>query len=405
MPGNVSQTDQPPVVVIGKGANALGVIRSLHGRGVDVFLVVTRRGDAAGYSRYLRKTLLFPTSEMYAAPDKFLEFLEKEVPAGSVVIPAGDPPMLWISMHRQKIRERYLVHCLREGLAESILNKNTQIEMLESTGVDFPVTLFGIDGDTGGGQFDNREKLLAMDWPVIIKPTVAEYVRHIGKNVILRSRAEADSFVAKHAAILSHLQAQEFIPGDDRHLWVCNCFFDEHSRLKQAFTFQRLGLWPAHRGTTSYAISVANEEVCALSQKIGRDWGFTGPGMFEFKYDERKSVYRYLELNPRLGQCNWFDCCCGIDNVWYLYLLSQGQPLPGGIPRQRDGVVCHSLLADIHARLKDRQSFFSIARLYMRDLFKPHVGQFFSLYDPLPAFVASVYAAKKFLGFVPQYNR
>jgi len=397
MTSNVSQTDQPPVLVIGKSANALGVIRSLHDKGVEVFLVATRRGNAASYSRYLRKTLLFSVSEMFDNLDKFLNLLEKEIPAGTVIIPAGDQYMLWVSAHRQKIRERYRVHCLREGLAESILDKNSQIEKLESTGVDFPVTLFGIDGD-------NREKLLSMDYPVIVKPAVTEYVKHIGKNSILRSKEEAVSLMEKHAAILPHLQAQEFIPGDDRNLWVCNCFFDEHSNLKQAFTFQRLGLWPAHRGTTSYAISVTNEAVSALSQKIGRAWGFTGPGMFEFKYDERKSVYQYIELNPRLGQCNYFDYCCGIDNVWYLYLMSQGKPLPEGTPRQRDGVVCHSLLAVIHARLKDRQSLFSIMRLYMKDLFKPHVGQYFSLYDPLPAFAVSVYAVKKFLGFLPQYN-
>ena len=118
MSSNVSQTDKPPVIVIGKNANALGVIRSLHAKGIDIYLVVTRRGNAASYSRYLRKSLIFSVSEMFDHPERFLELLEKETPAGSVIIPAGDLYTLWVSRYLKQISRR--VHTLFSSLISLI---------------------------------------------------------------------------------------------------------------------------------------------------------------------------------------------------------------------------------------------------------------------------------------------
>ena len=378
-----------PVVVLGKGPNALGVVRSLFAKKIPVYLVVTRKGDAAAYTRCYTQKFHYDIKDLLDEPEKCIDFLFQTMPKNAVLLPTSDQLVQWVSDHAEILSEHFQFHLPDKTLLNAILNKNSQIQLAQSTGIKLPRTLFTLVDE-------NSERLLELQYPVIIKPEGEAYVPHIGKNQVLQTPEEAAAFLKKHSDILAHLQAQEFIPGGDDQQWVCNCCFDENADLHQAFVFQRLGLWPAHRGTTSYAVSRLNENVIQLVRKIGKKWHYTGPAMFEFKYDQRTGGYQYLEVNPRLGQCNYFDYCCGVDNAYALYLMSQKLSLPAKPEKQKTGVICHSLLADIHARLSDRQSILSIMSLYMKDLFKSHVGQYFAFTDPLPGFAATRYALKKF---------
>ena len=109
--------------------------------------------------------------------------------------------------------------------------------------------------------------------------------------------------------------------------------------------------------------------------------------MFEFKYDERDDDYKYIELNPRLGMCNYFDTSCGINNVANAYWVAIGEEGRIESRLQNDGVIFMSLFEDLYSRLKDGQSVARILRTYLRDFFHPHVFAYFSLKDPAPALV------------------
>ena len=179
--------------------------------------------------------------------------------------------------------------------------------------------------------------------------------------------------------------AQEVIPGVDDQLWVCNCLFDASGQLRSAFTFQRLGTSPSHFGVTTSAIGFDNPELKAITRKIGEKIGYTGPAMFEYKFDSRDGEYKYIETNPRLGMCNCFDTRSGVDNVYYYYCLAAGRDdqLPPSPPVQRErGFI--NLLPDLYARIEDRQSPAQIFSIQWRALRRRPVFARFALRDPRP---------------------
>ena len=236
-----------------------------------------------------------------------------------------------------------------------------------------------------------EEIIASLRFPVIIKPTTPHVLRDLGeKNRIVDAPAQLQDFAAAKRDLLPGLLAQEIVPGPDSQQWVCNCTFDRDGRLAQAFVFQRLSLYPPHRGQTSYARSRPNEEVVALVRKIGAALKYAGPAMMEFKCDERDGQYKYFETNPRIGQCNFFDTWCGVNNVYAAYQLALGRALPDAMPEQRNDVMFINLLFDLRGRLSDRQGLASLGLLYFRHLRFPHVGQWQYWRDPMPG-VANSY--------------
>jgi predicted ATP-grasp superfamily ATP-dependent carboligase len=110
--------------------------------------------------------------------------------------------------------------------------------------------------------------------------------------------------------------------------------------------------------------------------------------MFEFKQHPETGDYLYIEINPRIGMCNWFDTCCGVNNVKAAYEVATSGTLESPMLEQRDGVVFIDLYADIYSRLADGEPLSGVARDYFRHLRARRVAAYFLGSDPLPGVIA-----------------
>ena len=367
----------PEAVVLGKGPNALGAIRSLALAQVPVGLVSSDAGDPVMRLRYARSKHVF-AGDVMTAGAAFGDYLEAHLSPGSVLIPTSDVLVQWMASQRARLARSFRFCIPSDAVVTLLLDKARQVETVRRFGVPVP--------NTTRMTRPVEEIAAALRFPMIVKPTTPQVLRDLAqKNLIVRSLVQLQDFVREHYELLPGLLAQEFIPGPDSRQWVCNCAFDRASRLAQAFVFQRLSLYPPHRGQTSYARSRPNKEVVALVAEIGRKLGYTGPAMIEFKFDDRDGQYKYFETNPRLGQCNFFDTCCGVNNVHATYLLALDRDLPEAMPVQRNNVMFVNLLFDVRGRLLDKQGIASVCWMYLRNLRFPHVGQWRYWLDPLPS--------------------
>lgn len=367
----------PEAVVIGKGPNALGAIRSLAFARVPVTLVSSDATDPVMRSRYARRKHVFH-GDVLVAGAAFCDYLEAHLLTGSVLIPTSDAQVQWMASQRTRLAESFRFCIPSDRVLAVLLDKTRQVEAMQRFGVPVPRTTEMTR--------PVEEIIASFRFPMIIKPTTPQALRDLGeKNRIVDAPAPLRDFVLKHSGILPGLLVQEMVPGPDSNQWVCNCTFDGGGRLAQAFVFQRLSLYPPHRGQTSYARSRPNAEVVALVEKIGRMLGYTGPAMMEFKFDDRDGQYKYFETNPRIGQCNFFDTWCGVNNVHATYLLALGRDLSDTMPEQRNDVMFVNLLFDLRGRLSDRQGLASLGLLYLRHLRLPHVGQWWYWRDPIPS--------------------
>lgn len=372
----------PEAVVIGRGPNALGAVRSLALAGVPIELVSSEAADPVMRSRYAKRKHVF-SGDVLGAGAELCDFLETHLFTGSVLIPTSDAQVQWMAFYRARLARSFHFCIPSDRVVTLLLDKARQVQAVQDFGIPVPRTTEmtrPVD-----------EIVASFQFPMIVKPTSPQALRDLGeKNRIVNSPDQLRDFVRHHLGILAGLLAQEMVPGPDSRQWVCNCTFDRRSRLAQAFVFQRLSLYPPHRGQTSYARSRPNEAVVALVETIGRKLEYTGPAMMEFKFDDRDGQYKYFETNPRLGQCNFFDTCCGVNNVHATYLLALGRDLPNTMPKQRNDVMFINLLFDLRGRLSDKQGLASTALLYLRHWRFPHVGQWRYWLDPIPS-VANSY--------------
>lgn len=366
----------PVAVVVGIGANPLGAVRSLHLAGISTVVVTGDQNNPAFLSRYpVRRVLIPSSSDRDAALLAVLESLPYERP---VLIPTNDFLVSFMARHHERLASQFRVCMPEPWLAETLLDKTRETELVRRAGIPLPKTF--LDLRMLCQQHEDIE------FPVIIKPRTAWDAKRFGeKNRVVRSPRELQTVVAAHEDMLDSLLAQEVIPGDDSQQWVCNCTFGRSNDLLCAFVFRRFHLSPAHRGVTSYAVSERNHQVLSLVARLGRGLKYTGPAMVEFKFDARDGQYKYLELNPRIGMCNFFDTTCGVNNVYQTYRLAAGTDVGPSRRAQRDGVIYLSLHSDLYSRVEDGERLLSILYDYLSNVWRPHVGPYFSLSDLRPA--------------------
>jgi D-aspartate ligase len=134
-----------------------------------------------------------------------------------------------------------------------------------------------------------------------------------------------------------NLILQEYIPGGDDCVWMCNAYFNYDSDCLATFTGKKLRQWPPHAGFATLAECAPNETVAATTRRFLKAVGYQGLVGIGYRFDARDGLYKVLDVNPRIsGVCRLFVAADGMDiaRVAYLSLTHQSVP-PITIPAGR----------------------------------------------------------------------
>lgn len=374
------------VLVLAAGPNGLGVLRSLHKENLDVTMLTLSKKDISHYSHIPSQKHTIVGINNAEKHQWLLSFLLNQ-PKNITIIPTSDWFVSFLTQHINALHE----HCnfvLPNGeVTDLLIDKALETQAIEKV-VPIPKTIQKIT--------DKQQLIAKLGLPIIIKPRSHKHMVLGQKNIVIHTQQQADEFFNKFFDKLDNLIAQEVISGDDHQQWVCNCVFDTNSDMVQGFTFNRLKLSPSHYGVTSYARSEHNQEILALSKIIGKSIKFVGPAMLEFKKDPQDGKYKYIELNPRLGMCNFFDTSCGINNAYTTYLLAAGKEVPTVKAMQSD-VMFLSFFEDFFSRKQDGEATLNIFKDYYRQHSKKHIFIYYVWWDPYPAIHL---ATRQIVGFL-----
>jgi predicted ATP-grasp superfamily ATP-dependent carboligase len=141
---------------------------------------------------------------------------------------------------------------------------------------------------------------------------------------------------------------QEYIPDDHAEDWFYHGCYREGGEQIVGFTGRKLRSYPPFRGATSYAVSLVNEDVLAVSQRVLHELRYAGIVELEFRFDKRDRQYKLIDFNPRLGaQFQFLRSEAGIDVARAMHLDLTGRAVPGG--RQVEGVHFLSEFTDAAA--------------------------------------------------------
>lgn len=359
-------------VILAADLNGIGAIRSAHKAGLKPIVVSFSKTDISMYSRlYLKNYYLEEQSSNKLKG--VLEEISIEFGPASLMACSDRGAELLSGLSTAEIYPHVMVSPAANTV--KLLNdKKFECKAVEAAGVRLPKTYYEV------------ENCVVENLPLIVKPRSYKCYKSLGKkNEIIEAGPDLTSFVIRHRPIIGDLIAQEVISGGDNFLWVCNVTFDLESNLASCFIFSRLGTMPSHYGMTSIAISHKNpvlEEQCKI---LGKAFKYTGPAMLEFKQDSTSGGYYYIETNPRLGTCNWFDTQCGINNVKMCHNIAFG--LPVETSSQKEDIYYFNFFGDLTARLESRESLYSIGSLYFSFLANRKVSPTLVWYDPVPWFI------------------
>jgi len=377
--------DRPDAIVMGQSVTSLGIARSLALADIRSILISGSPIDPAPKSRFVR------ASHTVGRLDDatIMAILDRYRGAGHVLIAASDIFVDFVSRNEAQLRDDFHFIAPAPHIVAMVNNKATETERIRELGFPLPKTIACLPDDPAALR-------AALGLPIIVKPRTDVVGRAMGKkNFLIATEDELDQFYIDHRADLNRVIAQEVVPGDDDRLWVCNCTFDRQHKLLNAFTFNRLGTTPAHYGVTSFAVSSKNEQVVDYVRQLGAALNYSGPAMFEFKFDQRDGHYKFIELNPRLGMCNFFDTTCGINNALATYELSRlGEAGDAEFVdefqrhEQRDNIVYVDFLRDLIARWSTDESWPHIVARYLAFALYRKVRPLWFLSDPAPAVFA-----------------
>jgi len=379
MKNNISQA-----LILSAGPNGLGAIRSLNSAGIEVDIIAMDSQDVSLLSRLpqCKKFLSKPFHH-----DELLKLLIEWPVKNIVIIPTSDFFVDFLQTN-QKVLSKSFKFILPSGdLSLGLIDKKKEVEIV-SKFTHLPKTITELPDNSA-------ELLLKISLPLIIKPRSNELNYLNRKNIPVFTKEELEQFYQEYSQYKQYCIVQELIEGTDDNLWVCNCTFNKNSELINAFTFQRLQLTPPHFGVTCYAESKVNKEVLNQVEILGKGLNYTGPAMVEFKYDIRDGLYKYIEINPRLGLCNYFDTSCNKNNVYATYCVVNNinfneQP-------QKENRMFLSLYEDLYSRFKDDQRPLSVFKTYWHNAFKLHTFMYFSWVDLWPSFVMTSRQAYKII--------
>ncbi|MBR2339171.1 MAG: ATP-grasp domain-containing protein [Clostridia bacterium] len=310
-------------VLLGSDVNVYGMARSFHeAYGLHSVAVGKGRLGATSNSRIVTVEVVEPRLE---EDEVFCQTLidfaaryPKEIPL--LLVPCGDNYVKLLSRNQDKLRDYYLFTCIEEELLTQLSTKETFYALCEQHGFDFPKTTTVTVNNYVGFE-------LPFDFPVVIKPSNSVaywncHFPHKKKVFVAQDREEFDAILAAiyGSTYQDHLIIQEYIPGDDSHMRVMNCYCGKDGKVRLIALGQALLEEHSPEGIGSYAAIIPAEDR-ALARQMKtflEEIGYKGFANFDFKLDSRDGKYKLFEMNPRQGRSSYFVTAMGHNLARYL---------------------------------------------------------------------------------------
>lgn len=375
---------RPPAIVFDGDDNALSIVRSLAGQGVEVHLLISERSHVC-HSRYPRLIRL-PTGRPFReAATEFLTGSASDHLAGAVLLAANDDALEVVTEYRDTLAKKFLLDLSDPTAQLKMLNKLETYDVAREAGVVTP-RFWRVNGA------EDLERVKdELVYPLLVKPKRSHvFFRKFNTKFIM-----ADSFPEVLEAYRTAEDAGmgvllvESIPGPDTRLSSYYTYIDEDGKPLFDFTKRVIRRCPPGMGLACYAVTVPVDGVREPSLRLFRQAGLRGIANAEFKYDDRDGQLKLIECNARFTAANCLVASAGFDLGVFVYNRIAGLP-----QRPLNGFQSGLRLWD---PLRDFRSFLILRKRgeltlagWLSSLMHRQTFPAFSWRDPMPALVRTV---------------
>lgn len=386
---------QPPVLVLAppRFLGPLGIMRSLRPWGVHVYSLAADSPSIPNASRYCAGTFAVGRDgrALGQSDEAILGGLlaaGRRLGDGAILVAGSDEWSVFVARHHDELRAAFRFPDVPLELIEGLASKKSLFELASQHGLPTP-RIF-----VPANEHELAEAAAELQFPVMLKPIESRPGRQ-GMELV----ASGEELIGRYRGLddPGNILCQEYIPGDDRDVWVFNGYFDAASRCLAAFTGRKIRQHPAHMGLIALGVCERNDEVSELTQRFLSTVGYRGVVDIGYRWDRRDGQYKVLDINPRLGGAfRLFVDRDGLDVMRAMYLDMTGRPVPE--VHQREGrkwlLEAAEILSLPHYRRDDGLTL----RGWLRSLRGLEEGATFDPRDPVPFLVAMRLVVQDTLG-------
>ena len=373
----------PLAVVMGGSVNGLSFVRSLGRRKIPTLLLDS--DPLIGmFTRFGRALILLEPENNDDLWMNLLLGIGRKLPKPGVIFVTSDVHALFLARHENDLAPYYRFLTPDIYIQNKIVNKRDQYTIAQNAGIPIPETHFPESAD----DIDRIKN--DIPYPCILK----SYKSHLGKKkiskkvLVVESPDDLSRSFNEYASADVGFMVQEIIPGGDDQLYGYLAMWDRNASEFAWLTKQKLRQSPPLYGDGSLQTTIDAPEVRKLSIELLKQFNYKGFAGVEFKYDERDSTFKLMEINPRTVSGNQISISSGIDFPWIGYRYLTGDLTDSkDVPLFQPGVRYVNEEWDFKAYLALRKTGQLNLWKWLRSILGAKARAIFAMDDPMPLFV------------------
>lgn len=379
-------------VVLGLGITGLGVIRNLGRNGIPIIGVDCDPLAIAVSSRYCTKKFIYDKTIDRERLVEYLKVLAGNTNGKSVLIPAEDKYVRFVSEHRKELENYFIFVIPDKELCDAIMNKRLFYNLALKHDTPVPRTFFPQSEDNGIASIAQK-----VNYPCIIKPVYSKEW-DFASTLKAITAFGPDNLIDKYRELLTHngteIIIQEIVPGyDDQQYSLCT-YFNRDSQPLAVFVARKLRQHPTGFGVGTYVESAQEPEVERLGIDFLKKIKYKGIAEVEFKKDSRDGKFKMIEINARSWTQNTLPTKSGINIVYLLFLDALGKAERNNLSYKTE-VKWFNIFRDLFASFQYmRQKELSLKK-WIESLKGVKEFSDFSYDDPLPFIYFPIYSASR----------
>jgi D-aspartate ligase len=313
-----------PVVVLGANLGALGIVRSLAGGGMPIFVADSESRGVAAWSRFSR----FINLRSLSHQDLVQGLIQASIRIGGrpVLILTTDADANTVSAFRTELEPYFRFTLPAPEMVHKLYDKAQFQIMAEREGLSVPRAVILSNPS-------DLELISELKIPLVIKPAdKAPLVSNLENDRPVRVDTYAEAY---HVALqmmerAGRLAIQEWIEGDDSDIYFSLFVCDSEGKEVAMFSGRKLVCDPPDVGITAICTAAPeiDEELSNLSRQFIERVGYKGIGGLEYKRDRRSG--RLVITEPTVGRIDWQEeiaTLCGLNIPLAAYCAETGVPL------------------------------------------------------------------------------
>jgi D-aspartate ligase len=320
------------LVLAGTGLGVYTLARAFHEQYGVVATVVTKVGVDA-----MRRSVACDMVElggsagdenMVAALVDLARSREQEQGVGpgqgrpQLLLANADSVIQLLSDHRDLLAPHYVMPILDADTLERLSDKAEFAALCTEHGVATPRTEVVDFAQSSGADGDSEWQPPSTDipFPLVVKAARTADMAHVsfeGKKKVwfLQEPDELDALLRTiaDAGYTGRVVVQELIPGDDTTEGSITAYTDEHGRVTLLCSARVLlgEHTPDALGRPAAMITTPFPDALEQARGLLEATGYRGFANFDVKLDPRDGVWKFFEVNPRIGRNNFYVTAAG----------------------------------------------------------------------------------------------